>query len=53
MTGECVMLYWMLDKMGFNFLQQEAIMKIIWKVMAAVVSCAFLYGLYKAVSQIF
>jgi len=47
------MLYWLLDKMGFNFLQQEEIMKVIWKVMAVVVSCAFVYGLFKIVSRIF
>ena len=44
---------WILDKLGYNFHQKQKILKVIWKIMAAVFGVAFTYGIFKMVSEIF
>jgi len=44
---------WILDKLGYNYQQKQKILKVIWKIMGVTFLCAFAYGLYKMVGQIF
>ena len=48
-----MILDWILDKLGYNFYQQQKILKVIWKIMAGVFGVAFLYGVFKMLSEIF
>ena len=42
-------MFWLLDKLGYNKLQQKTIMKVIWKVMAVAFVCAMTFGFYAMV----
>ena len=48
-----MIIQWLLDKLGYNFYQQQQILKTLWKVMAAVFGVAMLYGVVKMLQEIF
>ena len=47
------MLIWLLDRLGVKLARQETILKIVWQVMAVVFGCAFAYGIFKMITNIF
>ena len=48
-----MIIQWLLDKLGYNFYQQQKILKTIWKVMTVVFGVAMLYGMGKMLQEIF
>ena len=45
-------MFWLLDKLGYNKIQQKKIMKVMWQVMAVMFGCAMVYGVYAMVLDI-